>query len=436
MVRIRITQILLILSILVITNFLGIVDEENMVIVGIPLHDMTSVILLAYLIVTFKEVRSRITPINRIVVAYLLLVTIIIISMPLRENETLGEAFLAGRRYYVMLIAFVVDDNIYYSGSKRFVVNLVYLLGLYYTILAIYNYIEPYAIQNYFPGLRNGVDDEKGSVLVRNAITDNAGILFVHFSFIYKSLSVICNSEQRRLSDFALVLVYFVGIFGVGLRAPIFSHLFSLFLVYILCSGMFAKAGLFSGIKQIKYIAVVLLVIICVNEVADNKILDFTESVTNDISGLSKTRENTYSGRIKRALVYQIPQAMEQPIFGVGFIYKNTPAAHEHRYNRLSPNRVRDLYNMDFGYGTLWVTFGLFGAFIIIYCFIRAIIEVIRQDTFFHSEDLLQIIVIFIAFLICNYTWAVLRDACGLIIIAFSSSIANEAYMRLQPKYN
>lgn len=434
MSRVKITQFLIIITVLIQTCLGGLVDGENMVVAGIPLHDMTTIILFLYMIITYKEVKSRITPFNRLVLAYIVLVTLIIISMPFREKESLTDAFLAGRRYYILLIAFVIDDNIYYSGSKIFVTRVIYALGIYYSLIGILNYIDPHLINTYFPGLRNGFDDEK-NVLNRNFISENIGLLFIHFSFVYKGVSIMVNQSERKFVDFFLLAFYLAGMFFIGLRAPLFSILLAFAFVYILYSKRLTDLHTFSGIKQIQYFLVAVLLVICVNDVFDNRPFNFVESVVNDVSGTSNTRGNTYTGRIKRALVYQIPQAMKQPIFGVGLIYKNTPAAKEHRYDRQSPNRVRDLYNMDFGYGTLWVTFGLLGAVIIIYCISRAVIEVFRQSSIALTEDYLQLMVILIAFLICNYTWAVFRDGCGLIIIAFSCSIANEAYLKFCNKF-
>ena len=384
-----------------------------------------------YFFVTFREVESRITPINSIVVAYLVLVTVIIITMPLREEESLIQSFQAGRRYYILLLAFVIDDNIYYSNSTRFVKRLVCFLGIYYTTVAAVNYISPSLVEDLLPGLRNGADNNKG-VLTRNYITENTGILFAHFSFVLKGLEFLLDSNKRNLKNLFVLFYCLIGMFLIGLRAPLFSFVFSFILVCFLLSRKMANNNILEGRKQFKYIIGTLVLCIAINEIVNNKFVSFYQSVYNDMSTNTEMRQNTFKGREIRAMQYQIPMALQHPYFGLGFIYKDTPAAKKYKYNKYTPNRVRDLYNMDFGYGTLWITFGLFGAVIILFCFVRAIFFIYIFSRKILSPSLIQLVVVMLAFIICNYTWAVLRDALGLIILAFSTSIANEEMMKLK----
>ena len=345
--------------------------------------------------------------------------------MPLREDETLVQAFQTGRRYYILLLAFVVDDNIFYGRSNKFIKYIIYSLGFYYTTVAAVNYVNPVLVDNLLPGLRSGADNVKG-VLTRNFITQNTGILFPHFSFVLKGLNVLFKEEERNLRSIFLLAYFFVGMFLIGLRAPLFSFIAAFIMIYIYCAKKMSSHGILTGIKQIKYLFIALVLCVFFNELSNDRFASFYQSTYDDISNDSELRQNTFENREKRAMAYQIPMALSHPVLGLGFIYHDTPAAKKYNYDSESLNRVRDLYNMDFGYGTLWITFGLLGACLILYCFIRAICYVLLTSKNVLSPYLVQLAVVILAFLVCNYTWAVLRDPLGLIILAFSISIANE----------
>lgn len=426
--RVTITKAILILSVLILTDFFGLLGE-SILILGIPTTDIPIIIAAVYCIVTFKEIRNRITPIHKIIVAYLVVVTLTIVSMPFREEESILQAFQVGRHYYLLLLAFVVDDNIFYSGSKDFIKKLIYWGGLYYTSIAIINYFYPDFVSTYLPGLR-GERDLTSGTLSRNYITDNNGVLFVHLSFLYKSFETLC-SHEKKIIDISLSFFFLAGMLLVGLRAPLFGSVAAFGLIFVVMSSKFAETHTVGGISQIKYFALSLLAVLVFNELSGGVISNFTDTIINDVSAKTELKKNTFRGREKRAMAYQIPRVREQPMFGIGFIYKNTKAASKYGYKN-TESRYYSLYNMDFGYGTMWVSFGIIGSIIIMFSIFLAIQYCLKLSKREITPELLQCAALLIAFSACNYTWAVLEFSRGLFALSLCLGLANEIALSIK----
>lgn len=422
MSRLLLTKIIIILTLVAQSNFYGLM-KETFTIQGLPFFDVPIILMGLYFLWRLPDIRKNITKANFFVFAYLILTTLIILSMPFREDVSLINAFQAGRFYYLFLLSFVVSDNIELSGGTLFIRKVIYYTGTYITIVALINFVFPQFIDAFLPGIRSGYGDMKGDTL-RNFI-GSLLVVFVHLSFVMKLLSVLCNEDERKITDLFLVLFYFIGMYAVGARACLFSIVGASMCAYFFVANKLNSWGRFSGLSQIRNVLIGLVVLMVLNVLSGNIIFGLAESVVNDVTGVSAKNNNTFRGRENRAMAYQIPQVMKSPIFGLGFIYKNSNAAKKYGYDATAANAIRSLYCIDFGYGTMWVTFGIIGSTIILFFILRSLLFCIRLSKDKVAEEILVLPVILLAFMVCNYTWAMLVSSMGVIIMALAVGIAN-----------
>ena len=422
MSRLLLTKIIIILTLVAQSNFYGLM-KETFTIGGLPFFDVPIIVMGLYFLWCLPDIRKSITMANIFVFIYLILTTLIILSMPFREDVSLVNASQTGRFYYLFLLSIVVSDNIELSGGTHFIRKVIYSTGMYMTVVALINFVFPEFIDAFLPGIRSGFGDMKGDTL-RNYV-GSILVVFVHMSFVLKLLSVLCNEDERKITDLLLVLLYFIGMYAVGARACLFSIVGASMCAYFFVANKLNSWGRFSGISQIRNVLTGFVILIVLNVLSGNIIFGLAESVVNDITGVSAKDNNTFQYREKRAMAYQIPQVMKSPIIGLGFIYKNSNAAKKYGFDSTVASAWRSLYCVDFGYGTMWVTFGIIGSAIILFFILRSLLFCIRLSKDKVAEEILTLPVILLAFMVCNYTWAMLVSSSGVLVMSFAVGITN-----------
>lgn len=129
MSRLLLTKIIIILTLVAQSNFYGLM-KETFTIGGLPFFDVPIILMGLYFLWRLPDIRKNITKANFFVFAYLILTTLIILSMPFREDVSLINAFQTGRFYYLFLLSFVVSDNIELSGGTLFIRKVIYYTGI------------------------------------------------------------------------------------------------------------------------------------------------------------------------------------------------------------------------------------------------------------------------------------------------------------------
>ena len=73
----------------------------------------------------------------------------------------------------------------------------------------------------------------------------------------------------------------------------------------------------------------------------------------------------------------------------------------------------------------MWVTFGIIGSAIILFFILRSLLFCIRLSKDKVAEEILTLPVILLAFVVCNYTWAMLVSSSGVLVMSFAVGITN-----------
>ena len=424
--KVSLYRFIIIFTIMALTNVFGLIANEDLIFGGLPLQDVPIIIFFVYCILNFRKIVYRFNHLNSIIVTYVLLTTIVILSMPFREEESLIGAFQVGRVFYVLLLTFVIEDEIYYSGSSSFIRNTIYLTGTYFATVSLLSTLNPTFVAQVFKGLDTFTEVKLSAT--KSGIYSN-GTVFVHLAFVIKTLELFYKKQRRRIIDYTLVFFFFIGMFFMGFRAVMFALIFSLLLVSFFMLRKWVFTGVISQARIAGYIIGGLLLVFIADFTSGNRISNFAESVINDVSGKTALKKNTFEYREQRALKYQIPTIMNNhPWIGMGFIYKTGKAADKYHMDSAGTYRVRALYNVDFGYGTMWARFGIIGSAILLFVILRAFWSSIKNAREFASDEILQLSIVILGFLITNYTWAVLDMPQGLIVLAFSIGLASEYY--------
>ncbi len=427
MSRSVLTKYIILFTIVAQTNILGLVDVENLIFGGLPLFDIPIIILFIYCLFTFKQIKFRLNPLNLIVIVYVALTSLVIISMPFREEESILRAFQVGRHFYILLLVFVIEDCIYYNGDTKFIYKLINVIGTYFALIGILLSINPDIIGIVWQGLDTFSGDFKGET-ERSGLYSN-GVLFIHIAFVNQLFKIIYNKEERNLLNYVFIVFFFIGMFFMGFRAVMFALLFSSVLISFFMLRHWVLSGVLSQTRLAEYILGGVLLIYVADFTLGGKISGLAQSVIDDASYTTATKKNTFEGRINRAMSYQIPTIMNNhPYIGMGFIYKTGITAKKYKHDPSVTNAWKNLYSVDFGYGSMWAKFGFIGSFFLLFVLLRAFWCSVKNARLFSSGEILQLSIVILGFLITNYTWAVLDMPQGLIVLAFSIGLASEYY--------
>lgn len=429
-----ITRFIIIFTIIIISNIFGLVDFDNLVFGGFVLQDASILCLLVYFICTYKTRIERNSKLLLPIFVYVILTTLIILSMPFRGDISLIRAFQVGRMFYFLLLAFVIEDNIYFEKSNKFVLSCIFFVGLYFAFVSIFYYIFPTnGLFKIFKGL--GLYSSAKGEATRHGMTSNNAMLFVHLSFVIKILQILSDKINRNKVNFLLVFLFLLAMFTIGLRAIMYSILLALSVIMVFVFKNSIKKKVFDYKFIIRSVFFSSVFVLVVNAILDNAIFDIFYFTLGEITGDVKFEDGgTLDGRLQRALYYQIPTAQKHPWFGVGLVHKKSGLAQELGYIA-DATRYRSLYNIDFGYVSMWLIFGIIGLFLIIFSFIRSLFYILKFSQKYFSYAILTYSVIFLSFLICNYSFGVLFQPIGLIILAFSAGLASgERLLMLKTK--
>lgn len=407
----------IIFVILGMTGIGGIFDTESLMIDDIPLFDFAILLCIIYfLYFHFFRISRNIVlaPIYTIVV----LTTLVILSMPFRGEETILQAFQVGRHFYILLFAFIIGDNILEENNFSFVKSVIYIFGIYYSILTVLNYIAPTYIASFWDGIGT-VQDIKGST-ARSVLKANDGLLFVHLAFLLKGFDLLSDMNCRNKKNVLMFLFFSISIFFMGFRAIMIATFFSFIVVILLIKRASVQNELLNNANILKICFISIVLVLVINFILDNAVFGIISFAFDEITGKTS---GTLQGRLNRSLVYQIPMILKEPLFGIGFVHVKSQMALDIGYIR-DINYFKSIYYFDFGYGTLFAMFGLIGGGLIIYNLIRSAIVVLKISMNYLSSELLIFPAIIISLLVSNYSFGALEYPIGLIILSIVTGIA------------
>ena len=418
---VRLSRLIIIITILCITGFMGFVSTSDFYLGPIAIIDIPIILLLFYFVDKIFGKGLTKSKLMKPVYFYLVLTTIVILSMPFRGAESLIGALRVGRHFYILLLAFVVADNICFEGSYYFIRRVVFIAGTYYSVLSILNYLFPGFVASIWQGIGT-LDDIKGGV-VRHVLKSNDGLLFMHFAFIIKWMEILYLKRKKNISSLAQLFFYAVAVFMMGYRAVMLCVFLSVLVVTALNYRVLVKHQRVRSKSTVRFISIAVVVLFFANFFSGNTVFRTFSFIAEEIEGNVLYEESTFSGRLSRSEEYQLMILRESPLFGQGFVHKGSDMAEELGYE-VDDDYSLSLYYFDFGYGTMAVMFGIVGSLFIIIALIRCIIHALELVKRFLHPLIAQLPAVLIAFLVCNYSFGVLEYTIGLVIIALSIGVA------------
>lgn len=404
----QLTRNLIFICIVLYTGFAGLVELEEFIILGFPIFDFSILIVIFYSFYSYKTFKywgdkGVLYPIKIMI----LLTTIVIFSMPFRGDETLLQGFQTGRRFYILLLALVVIDNIRVEGNLHYVQKVLLFFGYYYSILVMINYLFPGSTTTIWKGI-GSLSGFKGSV-ERHVLKANDGLLLIHLSFLVEVFRIISDKTKRKLKEYVSCFFLSLAVFCMGYRAVMMTTFLSIPIIMYFCWSSLKRYKLFDSSRIIGWAFLLIVGIVIVDNLMGNAISGTIAFANGEIAG---DNEGTLAGRLNRSLVYQIPMLLLSPYFGYGFVSVHSKMAQDLGYIRLE-EYSRSLYYFDFGYITLFVMFGLIGGIIIIYSLIKGIKRNLRLFGQKPSEYFLACAGFIIALLLCNYSFGALEYGIG-----------------------
>lgn len=412
------------------TGIGGLFDTESLIVMGFPLFDYGILISILYYLLTIKN-RTPNGPILTPVKWICILTLIVILSMPFRGNESLLQAFQVGRRFFILLFAYMVIDEIRREGINK-MLSIVKFFSVYYSLLSIFNYVSPGIVSHFWSGI-GSLDDLKGGVQ-RHVLKANDGLLFVHLGFIIQFCKILLNKSYRNSKNYLILLFFFISMFMMGFRAILMAVVGASLLCVLLNRKELADRGLISLSQTINTGVLVAAILIIVDIVLNNAISNTIGFASGEISG---ENSGTLEGRLMRSLMYQIPMFLREPFFGVGFVSLRSKMAQDIGYIR-DIDYTQSLYYFDFGYGTMLVMFGIVGSVI----FVLSLLKCMKGCSLWLRTGsypaCLACMIFIIALLLCNYSFGALETTLGLlpltIIIGMASATEQSNIKYLQWK--
>jgi hypothetical protein len=344
--------------------------------------------------------------------------------MVFRETGTLYTGLKVGRMFFILLLFIPIYEDIVKTNSRAFWIKLINFTGIFYACIVFLNYISPELSQLIFSEIHYmAIDNAWDTGASRAVIKSNYGILFIHIAFIIRILNVLIRKHKIGFLEVFLL----TAMFFQGWRAILIAILFSLcFLLFLLKRFKFLPI-------LFKYLTIGLIVIMpidfFVNQVISSKIV----SVYSEIAG---DREGTLAGRFNRAEIHVIPEFLNRPLVGHGFISEKYKTEDIDTIKQKSYDKTYLLYNFDYGYLTMLIMFGILIFTPIIFIFL---IILFKTYKFIYKNKSFQVVdgffVFFLALLIANYSFGGLISYTGLLPLAFLIGIA-QAEMTLSQKKN
>lgn len=394
------------------TNFLGLINTEEFAVI-IPLRDYALILVFMYLFDRLYNNRNSGIKISNLLFLKFCFVLsgialLIILSMPLRGDTTLIEAFKSGRIYFTLLISVVIYDEIIESKSTIFVTKLIFYSAIFYTFLATLNNIVPAFVASVFTGGDTLISkDSWDTGSSRFVLKGNSGIYFIHLGFLLLFFRYL-NSKHRK--DLIYTVLFGLGMLLHGYRAPMLAFLSSSFIVAVIQNRLR---------KTFSLIPILLLLILFSygfeqlsgQQLIVSKFISAYQEVTGDYTG-------TFEGRLDRSWIYQIPMFLKQYWFGYGFVHTNSQMAMQLGHQG---DGLYSLYYIDFGYGTLANYFGLIGSGVILFYLFYLIVKTKAFEKSSISRDgyLFELLIAFIiGMLITNYSFGLLVSNNGLLPFA------------------
>ena len=198
--------LLLSLLILLITNFVGLVNLPD-----IPFGTIAVVLSILFIVFRFGKYsfnvffskNKYVTVIRLMLIFYLL--HIIFTILP-KDKENLFQSIKLGSVYFTyFLFLFVYSFSMNRRDLKKFE-NVILFFGMAYALLVIFTVITPQFIKNIFIGLHiDEYENVWGSALDRNVISGNAGLMLIQLAFIMALFRKILLKESN------LFIIIFLG---------------------------------------------------------------------------------------------------------------------------------------------------------------------------------------------------------------------------------
>lgn len=395
---------------------------------GIYFEDIIKILLTIYFLFTLSKRNLSNNLFLFPVIFIILLAILVIFSMPFRGDINLIQSFQVGRLYLILLLSFVISDDIIVTGNLKFEQNLIIVLGIYFSIIAFINILSMELVAKIWKGIGNMITEKAwGTESDRYVIKSNSGLLFTYYAFIIIFLETW--GQKLNLKRLILLITLFIGMFFIGWRAILLTTLFAVVIHAVI------------NIQQVNHHMIkkwlllslfFVFVIIAVDNLGEGIISSKFISAQEELSG---NYQGTFAGRIERAMNYQLPIFWQNKWFGVGFVHKDSAMAKEVHYFG-DQDTWQNLYYFDFGYGSLLVMFGMVGTLLIIYWLFRHLRYAIKFYKKTKSLSFAQLYIVLIAFLIGNISFGVFISDIGLIILCFSFGIANAYYLSMRKADN
>lgn len=413
-------RFVIVFTILAYTNFLGLIDSETYRVI-IPLKDYALIFVFLYLLNRFKWRKLQLLIFLKPIFVINVLAFIVIISMPFRGDISLISSFKLGRIFFVLLLSFIIYEEILFSQSVKFIYKIIFICAIYYTVLIFINVLAPAFVAKIFIGGRTMITQNSWNLEgERYVIKSNAGILFVYLGFLIKTFEYFITRNRKTM--FYSILLFF-GVLLQGWRAPLIAVIISVMVVFL------RKKAFTKLINLIPIIGLILLLLFNIEKIAEksiisNKFISTYNEIMGDYSG-------TLKGRMERSSKYQIPMFLKNKWFGYGFVHKDSKLALKLGYKGAG---IYSLYIFDFGYITLLNMFGIIGTILFLFQLLKIFLTSWKKTLTNSNPVYFQTLSAFVlTLLIANYSFGGLFSAVGLLPLAVILGLV-QGYSKLNNK--
>lgn len=409
-------RITIVFTLLAFTNILGLTDSDTTRFI-IPLKDYALILIFIYLINHLKLAQIRALSLLQPLFVIVLLSVLVIISMPFRGDISIISSFKYGRIFFILMLSFLIFEEVYFSRSEAFILRIISVTSIYYSVIILANVVFPEFISRIFIGGETMIGENAWSTGgSRFVLKGNAGILFVHLGFLIKTFEYLKTRDRKLLLTLSLL---FLAMLLQGWRTPLITVL--------LCTLAFIlrRRFLTRTVYLIPVVVIVILMTLTLERITDHSlVLNKFFSTYNEISG---DYSGTLEGRRERSLQYQIPMFLKKKWIGYGFVHENSGLARQLGHQG---DGTYSLYYFDFGYHSLLNMFGIAGFVIFMLQFLKILARSFRVATNYEDNPGFSALFVFIlALVLGNYSFGALISAIGLLPVAFISGLAQGQYL-------
>lgn len=306
-------------------------------------------------------------PLKYITIIYCV-VLLTFISMPFRGQISLIDAIRVGRHYLILPLSILIYYDVKLNSNFSYYLKIIKFIAFFSALQIMINVVSPEIINSVFSNIGRAVQKAQGDYH-RNLLISKS-MIFPHILTIYYYYKILTG--KLKANNFIGLAFLLTASSLQGYRV----YLIVLVLVLILVTVKYGEVYR----KVFKWLLVLLIaipiVVILDKYFVNNQILGKFYSAYEEVV----TGSGSYQTRLDRVNVKQVLLIYENPLFGLGFIYHDSP------YGRSLGLRsdgadahIYGLYSVDAGYITLLMQFGFVGVLIILLCLFGLFISLYKN---------------------------------------------------------